>query len=137
LNQVGLQPEHAHRYPHQLSGGQRQRVAIARALALEPQLIIADEAVSALDVSIQAQVIALLNKLKRELGIAFIFIAHDLPVVKDFADHVMVMEKGCVVEVGMVREIFEHPREAYTRRLLAAGLDPDPEVQKARRLAVA
>jgi peptide/nickel transport system ATP-binding protein len=137
LNQVGLQPEHAHRYPHQLSGGQRQRVAIARALALEPQLIIADEAVSALDVSIQAQVIALLDKLKRELGIAFIFIAHDLPVVKDFADHVMVMEKGCVVEVGMVREIFEHPREAYTRRLLAAGLDPDPEVQKARRLAVA
>jgi peptide/nickel transport system ATP-binding protein len=137
LNQVGLQPEHAHRYPHQLSGGQRQRVAIARALALEPQLIIADEAVSALDVSIQAQVIALLDKLKRELGIAFIFIAHDLPVVKDFADHVMVMEKGCVVEIGNVREIFEHPHEAYTRRLLAAGLDPDPEVQKARRLAVA
>ena len=78
--------------------------------------------------------IALLDKLKRELGIAFIFIAHDLPVVRDFADHVMVMEKGKVVEIGTVREIFESPVQAYTRRLLAAGLDPDPEVQKARRL---
>jgi peptide/nickel transport system ATP-binding protein len=136
LDQVGLSPEHAQRYPHQLSGGQRQRIAIARALALEPQMIIADEAVSALDVSIQAQVIALLDKLKRELGIAFIFIAHDLPVVRDFADHVMVMEKGEVVEIGAVREIFETPRQAYTRRLLNAGLDPDPEVQKARRLAL-
>jgi peptide/nickel transport system ATP-binding protein len=135
LVQVGLQPEHAARYPHQFSGGQRQRIAIARALALEPEMIIADEAVSALDVSIQAQVIALLDRLKRELGIAFIFIAHDLPVVRDFADHVMVMERGRVVEQGTVREIFENPREPYTRRLLAAGLDPDPDVQRARRIA--
>jgi peptide/nickel transport system ATP-binding protein len=137
LAQVGLSPEHAQRYPHQFSGGQRQRIAIARALALDPDMIIADEAVSALDVSIQAQVIALLAKLKRELGLAFMFIAHDLPVVRDFADHVMVMEKGQVVEIGTVREIFETPQQPYTRRLLAAGLDPDPEVQKARRLALA
>jgi peptide/nickel transport system ATP-binding protein len=135
LVQVGLQPDHMPRYPHQFSGGQRQRIAIARALALEPQLIICDEAVSALDVSVQAQVIALLDKLRREMGISFIFIAHDLPVVRDFADHVMVMQKGKVVEQGTVREIFGSPREEYTRALLAAGLDPDPDVQAANRAA--
>ncbi len=135
LGQVGLKPEMAGRYPHQFSGGQRQRIAIARALALEPQLIICDEAVSALDVSVQAQVIELLDGLRKRLGIAFVFIAHDLPVVRDFADHVMVMQKGRVVELGTVREVFETPREPYTQALLAAGLDPDPEVQAARRKA--
>ena len=133
LRQVGLTPEMAGRYPHQFSGGQRQRIAIARALALEPKLIICDEAVSALDVSVQAQVIALLDGLRRDMGIAFIFIAHDLPVLRDFADHVMVMQRGKVVEFGPVRQVFETPRQPYTQALLAAGLDPDPEVQATRR----
>ena len=140
LAQVGLKPEHAGRYPHQLSGGQRQRIAIARALALEPDVIICDEAVSALDVSIQAQVIALLGELRDRYGIAFIFIAHDLPVVRDFADRVLVMKRGEIVEQGSVRQIFEAPRELYTQRLLAAGLDADPDIQaehRRKRLALA
>ncbi len=135
LQQVGLAPEHAARYPHQFSGGQRQRIAIARALALEPEVIICDEAVSALDVQVQAQVIALLANLQKTLGLAYIFIAHDLPVVREFADRVIVMQGGRIVEQGSVRQIFDSPREAYTRNLLAASLDPDPEVQAARRAA--
>ncbi|WP_349294695.1 ABC transporter ATP-binding protein (plasmid) [Thioclava sp. 'Guangxiensis'] len=135
LTQVGLEPAHAARAPHQFSGGQRQRIAIARALALEPDLIICDEAVSALDVSIQAQVIDLLGKLRDELGIAFIFIAHDLPVVRDFADRVLVMKRGEIVEQGPVRQIFEAPRQSYTQKLLAAGLDADPDIQSERRAA--
>ncbi|WP_116598786.1 ABC transporter ATP-binding protein [Primorskyibacter marinus] len=134
LEQVGLQAEHMHRYPHQFSGGQRQRIAIARALALEPRIIVCDEAVSALDVSIQAQVIELLDSLRQELGLSYIFIAHDLPVVRDFADRVIVMQGGEIVEQGSVRQIFEAPRMRYTQDLLAASLNPDPEVQAARRV---
>jgi peptide/nickel transport system ATP-binding protein len=134
LEQVGLLPEHSARYPHQFSGGQRQRIAIARALALEPELIVCDEAVSALDVSIQAQVIALLEKLRRELGIAFLFIAHDLGVVRDFADTVMVMKSGEIVEQGPAAAIFRHPSHPYTQSLLAANLDPDPDIHERRTL---
>ena len=133
LSQVGLSPEHADRYPHQFSGGQRQRIAIARALALEPAIIVCDEAVSALDVQVQAQVIALLSSLRKELDLAYLFIAHDLPVVRDFADHVIVMQGGRIVEQGSVRQIFEQPAHPYTRNLLASSLDPDPEVQASRR----
>ncbi len=133
LELVGLSADHARRYPHQFSGGQRQRIAIARVLALEPKLVVCDEAVSALDVSIQAQVIDLLKGLRRDFGLSYIFIAHDLPVVRDFADRVVVMQGGRIVEEGTVREIFESPREDYTKALLAASLDPDPAVQAERR----
>jgi len=136
LTKVGLQPEHYNRYPHMFSGGQRQRIAIARALALEPELIICDEAVSALDVSIQAQVIALLDDLRARLGISFLFIAHDLGVVRDFADTVIVMKSGEIVERGPTAQIFSAPQHPYTQRLLAAALDPDPDIQAQRALLV-
>jgi len=133
LEQVGLEKEYARRFPHQLSGGQLQRIAIARALALEPKIIICDEAVSALDVSVQAQVISLLKKLKKDLGLSYIFIAHDLPVVRDFADRVIVMKEGQIVETGLTKDIFLKPQKKYTQELLLASLEPDPDVQLARR----
>lgn len=135
LGQVGLEAEHMHRFPHQFSGGQRQRIAIARALALEPKLIICDEAVSALDVSIQAQIITLLEKLQIDLGLSYLFIAHDLPLVRDFAHRVVVMRSGKIVEQGPVSQIFDTPREEYTRDLIASSLHPDPSVQAERRSA--
>lgn len=133
LEKVGLVREHAGRYPHEFSGGQRQRIGIARSVIMEPELIIADEPVSALDVSIQAQVINLLNDLRSELGITVLFIAHDLSVVKYFSDRIGVMYFGKMVELAPSDELFAHPLHPYTRSLLSAIPLPDPQYEKQRQ----
>ena len=132
LETVGLVREHAGRYPHEFSGGQRQRIGVARAVIMNPELIIADEPVSALDVSVQAQVINLLNDLRRELGLTILFIAHDLSVVKYFSDRIGVMYFGKMVELASSDELFAHPLHPYTRSLLSAIPLPDPRSEKTR-----
>jgi len=133
LDMVGLTREHATRYPHEFSGGQRQRICIARALLTNPDLIIADEPISSLDVSIQAQVLNLLNDLRRELGLTILFIAHDLSVVKYFSERVAVMSRGRIVEMTESERLYSNPIHPYTKSLLSAIPIPDPAVEKARK----
>jgi peptide/nickel transport system ATP-binding protein len=133
LERVGLSPEHYNRFPHEFSGGQRQRIGIARALALQPQLVIADEPVSALDVSIQAQIINLLDDLQDEFGLTYLFVAHDIGVVRHISDRIAVMHDGKIVEQGTADQVCEHPRDDYTKKLLSAVPIPDPRESRARR----
>ena len=133
LERVGLSHEHANRYPHQLSGGQRQRIGIARALEMNPDLVIADEAISALDVSIQAQVVNLMKDIQKETGCAYLFIAHDLSMVKYISDRIGVLHLGHLVETGSKDEIFENPVHPYTKSLLSAIPHTNPRVEKQRK----
>jgi oligopeptide transport system ATP-binding protein len=135
LERVGLATEHHDRYPHEFSGGQRQRIGIARALALRPKLIVADEPVSALDVSIQAQIVNLLQDLQDELGFTYVFVAHDIGVVRHVSDRIAVMHEGRIVEEGAADQLCESPRDPYTKALLAAVPIPDPREARARRSA--
>jgi oligopeptide transport system ATP-binding protein len=135
LERVGLAPEHYDRFPHEFSGGQRQRIGIARAIALRPKLIVADEPVSALDVSIRAQIVNLLADLQQELGLTYVFVAHDIGIVRHVSDRIAVMHEGKIVEVGPADRVCEQPRDAYTKQLLAAVPIPDPREARARRQA--
>jgi oligopeptide transport system ATP-binding protein len=135
LERVGLSSEHYDRYPHEFSGGQRQRIGIARAIALKPKLVVADEPVSALDVSIRAQIVNLLDDLQDELGLTYVFVAHDIGVVRHISDRVAVMHDGRIVEQGTADQVCEHPVDAYTKKLLAAVPIPDPRESRERRQA--
>ena len=136
LETVGLNREHANRYPHEFSGGQRQRIGIARALALNPKFIVCDEAISALDVSVQAQIVNLLKKLQKEKGLTYLFIAHDLSMVKYISDRIAVMYRGRIVEMGSAECVYTNPQHAYTKSLLSAIPLPDPREEKNRKRIV-
>ena len=136
LREVGLLPEFASRFPHEFSGGQRQRIGIARALVMEPEFIVADEPISALDVSIRAQVLNLLNRLKKDRGLTYLFIAHDLSVVRFISDRIAVISKGRIVELAEAEELFLNPLHPYTKAMLSAVPMPDPRMEKKKKLLV-